>query len=154
MEVRKAIVPDWTVTRMKRKVTITIFWEMTIESKLLNQFQWSWYHSFEKTMLCLMTSKYAIFSNIKVTKIVRSAFGGTPGIKIMVWRHFARSITILWRVSSSRWASRWSHPPRRPPVSGSSSPPAAVGWGPPSVRWWSRNCWAPRPSLEIDNYTF
>ena len=43
------------------------------------------YHSFQKTMLYLMKSKYAIFSNIKVTKIERSFFllrrgggGGTP----------------------------------------------------------------------------
>ena len=33
MEVRKAIIPDWNVTRMKRKLKITMFWEMTIESK-------------------------------------------------------------------------------------------------------------------------
>ena len=31
-------------------------------------------------MFYLMTLKYAIFSNIKVTKIERSAFFGTPGI--------------------------------------------------------------------------
>ena len=41
MEVRKFIIPDWNVTRMKKKFTMTMFWEMTIESKLLNQFQWS-----------------------------------------------------------------------------------------------------------------
>ena len=34
--------------------------------KLLNQFQWSWYHSFQKTMFYLMKYKYAIFSNFKV----------------------------------------------------------------------------------------
>ena len=68
---RKAIIPDWNVTRMKRKVTITMFWEVTIESKL-NQFQWSWYHSFQN----LKESKYAIFSNSKVTEIERSAFWG------------------------------------------------------------------------------
>ena len=37
MEVRNAkIIPDWNVTRMKRKLTMTMFLEMTIES---NQFQ-------------------------------------------------------------------------------------------------------------------
>ena len=82
MEVTKAIIPKWNVTRMKRKLTMTTFWEMTIESKLLNQFQWSWYHSFEKTMFYSMTSKYAIFPNIKVTNIESSAFWGTPIIYI------------------------------------------------------------------------
>ena len=56
---------------------------MAVESILLNQITWSWYHSFQKTIFYLMKSKYAIFSNIKVTKIERSAFflgGGTPGI--------------------------------------------------------------------------
>ena len=33
MEVRKVIIPDWNVTRTKRKLTMTMFWEMTIESK-------------------------------------------------------------------------------------------------------------------------
>ena len=47
---------------------------MTIESKLLNQFQWSRYHSFQKTMFYLMKSQNVIFSNIKETKIERSAF--------------------------------------------------------------------------------
>ena len=56
MEVRNAIIPDWNVTRTKRKLTMIMFWEMTIESKLLNQFQWSCYYSFQKTMLYLMKS--------------------------------------------------------------------------------------------------
>ena len=34
------------------------------------------YHSFQKTMFCLMESKYAIFSDIKVTKIKHFAFFG------------------------------------------------------------------------------
>ena len=34
-------------------------------------------------MFYLMKSKYAIFSNIKVTKIERSAFFGTPGIDLV-----------------------------------------------------------------------
>ena len=85
------------VTRMKWKLPITMFWEMSIESKLLNKFQWSWYHSFQKTMFYLMKSKYAIFSNIKVTKIERSAFGGTPGISE------GRNLQgILWRMAMNR----------------------------------------------------
>ena len=75
---QKSHYPHWNVTRMKRKLTMTMFWEMTIETKLLNQFHWSWYHSFQETILFyLMKSKYAIFSKIKVTKIERSAFGDT-----------------------------------------------------------------------------
>ena len=35
MEVRKTIIPEWNVMRIKRKLTMTVFWEMTIESKLL-----------------------------------------------------------------------------------------------------------------------
>ena len=84
MEVRKAIIPDWNVTRMRRKLTMSMFWEMTIESKLLNQFQWSWYHSFQKTIFYLMKSKYAICLNIKVTKIERSSFWGTSGIAVVL----------------------------------------------------------------------
>ena len=88
MEVRKAIVPDWNVLRMKRKLTMTMFWETTIESKLLNQFQWSWYHSFQKTMFHLMNSKYAIFLNyIRVTKIQRSAFLWHP-VYFNVWKRY------------------------------------------------------------------
>ena len=36
---------------------------------------------FHKTILYLLKSKYAIFSNNKVTKFERSTFGGTPGIE-------------------------------------------------------------------------
>ena len=85
MEVRKAIIPAWNVTRMKRKLTLTVYWEISIKSKLLNQFQWSWYHSFQKTMFYLMKLKYARFSNIKLTKIELSASFGTPGI---AWRGY------------------------------------------------------------------
>ena len=28
MEVRKTIIPAWNVTRMKRKLTMTVFWEI------------------------------------------------------------------------------------------------------------------------------
>ena len=45
----------------RERSTMTMFWEMTIESKLLNQFQWSWHHSFQKTMFYLIKSKYAIY---------------------------------------------------------------------------------------------
>ena len=40
--------------------------------------KWFWYQSIQKTMFYLMKSNYAIFSNIKVTKIERSAFLGRP----------------------------------------------------------------------------
>ena len=33
---------------MQRNLKMTIFKEIAIESKLLNEIQWSWYHSFEK----------------------------------------------------------------------------------------------------------
>ena len=58
---------------------ITVFQEMVVESILPNQIKWSWYHSSQKIMLNLMKSKYAIISNIKVTKIER--LFGTPGIR-------------------------------------------------------------------------
>ena len=61
---------------------------------ILNQFQWCWYYSLQKTMFYLMKSKYAIFSNIKVTKIERSAFFGTPSI---------------WRVSYFRCKTSYLH---------------------------------------------
>ena len=65
------------------KLKITMFWEMTIELKLLNQSQWSWYHSFQKTMFYLINQNM-LFWNIKVTKMERSAIlwggGGAPGI--------------------------------------------------------------------------
>ena len=32
----------------EEKLTMTMFWEMTIESKLLNKFHWSWYLSFRR----------------------------------------------------------------------------------------------------------
>ena len=55
MKVRKAIIPDsdWIVTRMKRKVTLTMFW-------------------------CSKLKWYALFSNIKVMQIKCSAFLGHP----------------------------------------------------------------------------
>ena len=91
MEVRKAIIPDWNVSRMKRKLTMTTFWKMTIKSKLLNQFQWSWY-SFQKTMLYLMKSdeiKIFYIFEYQRTKIERYALWGTPGIYMQ--RHPGRA---------------------------------------------------------------
>ena len=57
MEVRKAIIPDCNVMRMKNNLKMTMFWEMTLGSKLLNQFRWSWYHSFQKTIFYLIKWK-------------------------------------------------------------------------------------------------
>ena len=57
---------------IEEKLTMTMFWEITIESKLLNQNQWSWYHSFQKTMFYLMKSIYAIFSNINESNKFRA----------------------------------------------------------------------------------
>ena len=41
MEVKKNIIPDWNVMKRKKILTMIMFREITIESKLLNQFQWS-----------------------------------------------------------------------------------------------------------------
>ena len=76
MEVRKAIIPKLKRHENEEKIDKYYVLRMTIESKLLKQFQWSWYHSFQNTMFYLMKSKYGIFLNIKVTKIERSAFLG------------------------------------------------------------------------------
>ena len=55
-----------------------VFQEMVVDSILPNQIKLSWYYSVQKTLFYLMKSKYAIFLNIKVTKIERSAvFGDT-----------------------------------------------------------------------------
>ena len=69
---------------MKIKLTMAIYVfmspEMTIESKLLNQFSMILVSFFSEDIkcFCLMKSKYATFFNIKVTKIERSAFLGHP----------------------------------------------------------------------------
>ena len=39
------------VARIKRNLKMTVFQEIGIESKLLNQIQWSWYHSLLQKML-------------------------------------------------------------------------------------------------------
>ena len=51
---QKSRFPWLKCPRTKRKLPNTIFWEFIIVSKLLNQFQWSWHHSFQKTMFYLM----------------------------------------------------------------------------------------------------
>ena len=82
MEVRKAIIPPWNVTRMKRKLTLTMFWEITLTSKLLNQFHWYWYKFFSEDNVLSDEIKicYIIFVHIKVTKSKRSASLGTPSL--------------------------------------------------------------------------
>ena len=78
---------------------MTMFQEMVVESILLNQIKWSWYHSFQKTMFYLMKSKYAIFSNIKVMNIERSASLGTLGIEGIILR--------MSVVQESGWRVAW-----------------------------------------------
>ena len=43
-----------SVAKIKQNLKITVFQEMGIESKLLNQIQWSWYHSLLWKMLYLI----------------------------------------------------------------------------------------------------
>ena len=43
-----------TVAKIKRNLKLTVFQEMDIESKLLNQIQWSWYFSLLRKMLYAM----------------------------------------------------------------------------------------------------
>ena len=71
-------------------------WLCFKKSILPKQIKWSWYHYIQKTMFYLMKSKYAIFSNIKVTKIERSAFLGTPGIKAIGCTEVYVRIYLLW----------------------------------------------------------
>ena len=40
--------PELKCHENEETLTMTMFWEMAIESKLLNQFQWYWYHSFRR----------------------------------------------------------------------------------------------------------
>ena len=104
----------------EEKLTMTMFWEITVESKLLNQSQWSWYHSFQKAMFYLMKSKFAIFFNIKVTKIERSTFWGTPGIFLK-----NQDTHMDWELAGvfSQHLSSISQRLAPPPSSSSSSPP-------------------------------
>ena len=60
---------------------MTVFQKMVVESILPEPNQMILVSFFsEDNGLSLMISQYAIFSNIRVTKIERSAFWGTPGI--------------------------------------------------------------------------
>ena len=45
-----------------------MFWEMTMESKLLDQFQWYWYHSSQKTMFYLIKYKKKLYFRIGLSK--------------------------------------------------------------------------------------
>ena len=83
MEVRKAIIPDWNVTRMKRKLTMTVLRNDDKIKTLLNQFQWSWYILFRRQRFIWWRQNMLYFWNIKSTKIERSAFLGHP-VKFMV----------------------------------------------------------------------
>ena len=100
-------------------------WEITIYSKLLNQFQWSWYHSFQKTMFYLMKAKDAIFSNIKLTKFERSAFFGTPGIQSVRLR--SRGSVVRLRSSRDKYNLTANLKPALCVTSPSASGPDA-GW--------------------------
>ena len=94
MEVRKSHYPWLKCHDNEEKIDNDYFWGMTIESKLPNQFQWSWHHFCQKTMLYLMKSTNAIFSNIKVTKIERSAFLGHPVSKACMVLTFNPLVTL------------------------------------------------------------
>ena len=74
---------------------MTVFLEMVVESILPNQIKWSWYHFFQKTVFCLMKSKYAIFSNTKVTNIERSSFLEHPIYEKEMKHWEASSVLIL-----------------------------------------------------------
>ena len=77
---RKPTFTHWSVPAVNnsRRYKFWLFQEMVVESILLNQIKWSWYHSFRIQCFIWWNQCY-IFSNIKVTRIKRSAFFGTPG---------------------------------------------------------------------------
>ena len=111
-----------SVTRIKRNLKVTVLQEVGIDSKLLNQIQWSWYHSLLRKMLYLMMSKNMKFFAGKVLKIRRSAFYGTPGI---AWR--GQSLITMsglnFKVICIHTACNYKwHPPLPPP------PPSACCW--------------------------
>ena len=85
---------------------------MVVESILPNQIKWSWYHSLQKTMLYLMKSKYAIFSNIKVMKIEHSAFLGHPVYNTVYW-HLGNSYRYMTQYSDKRESANSSSPCRQ-----------------------------------------
>ena len=98
---------NFSVSFSFKKICKWLFQEMVVESILPNQMKWSWYHSFQKTMFYLMKSKYAIYFNIKVTKIERSAFLGTPGIVIEVWFSHVYLVEGKYIYPSLKGKSRW-----------------------------------------------
>ena len=77
------------VAKIKQNLKMTVFQKMGRESKLLNQIQWSWYHSLLRKMLYLMTSRNIKFLDRRVLKICRSAFWGDTRYK---WN----TNSILW----------------------------------------------------------
>ena len=116
MEVRKAIIPDWNVTRMKRKLKMTMFGEMTIESKQLNHFNDIGIILFRRQCFIWWKSKYAIFFNIKVTKIKDSTFLGHP-----VYTQTHNFFSLIWRFYHEIGINFWhdsapSSPTKKAPV--------------------------------------
>ena len=71
------------------------FKKMGIESNLLNQIQWSWYHSLLRKMLCLIMLKNITLLARKVLKIRRSPFYGTPGIQFWI---SCVDYLLLWNI--------------------------------------------------------
>ena len=55
---RERLFPDIilrsSIAKIKRNLKMTVFQEIVIESKLLNQIQWSWFHSLLQKILYLM----------------------------------------------------------------------------------------------------
>ena len=58
-------------------------------------------------LIYLMKSKYAVFSNFKVTKIESSAFLGTPGMPMI---SFTNKEIVRW--SKVENAQHWQYPDR------------------------------------------
>ena len=84
MEVRKSIIPDWTITRTKGNWKWLCFEKWPLNQNHSTNSMILVHHSFQKTMFYLMKLifeniaflKY-IFHQIKVTKIERSSFWDT-----------------------------------------------------------------------------
>ena len=70
-----------SVANIKRNLKMTVFQDMGIESKLLNQIQWYWYHSLLRKMLYLMMrKKYDTLRSQGTENQPLRFFGLTPGI--------------------------------------------------------------------------
>ena len=97
MEVRKAIISDWNVTRMKRKLTIRHDHRIKTVQPNINDLG---IILFRRQCLIWWNQNMLYFSNIKLTKIERSDFfGGTPG-------PVSERVAInrkLWLIASSTW---------------------------------------------------